>query len=89
MPCTVIQLAFLVVRANTCLTLLLLRVLLIFSERMRNIVCILTGKHPVLALYIIIAVLNSIRSGDGFGERSGRAEADGGGHDGEGYQNAF
>ena len=24
-----------------------------------------------------------------FGERSGRAEADGGGHDGEGYQNAF
>ena len=27
--------------------------------------------------------------GDGFGEIRGRAEADGGGHDGEGYQIAF
>ena len=62
MPCTVMQLAFLVVRANTCLTFVLYRVSWILSKFMWNIVWRLTGKHPVLALYIIIAVLNSIRS---------------------------
>ena len=58
MPCTVMQLAFLVVCANTCLTFLLLLVSWILSNLMGNITCRLTG----LALYIIIAVLNSIRS---------------------------
>ena len=33
--------------------------------------------------------MQGVHRGDGFGERSGRAEADGGGHDGEGYKNAF
>ena len=34
--------------------------------------------------------MQGVHRGDGFGERSGRAEAVGGGHDdGEGYKNAF
>ena len=33
--------------------------------------------------------MQGMHIGDGFGERSGRAEADGGGHDGEGYHIAF
>ena len=34
--------------------------------------------------------MQGVHRGDGFGEISGRAEADGGGHDdGEGYKNAF
>ena len=33
--------------------------------------------------------MQGMHRGDGFGEISGSAEADGGGHDGAGYQIAF